>query len=401
VEASITHSEIRHVLIIPAWYPNGNDKLIGTYHKQFATALNQQGIKANLLYIDRQGVRQWPKYPFMKKFETESCDGFTAYLRKMPDIAKISYDRQMQSYVRYLKCLYRRYEAIHGKPDLLHAQVAVPAGYAACKLGEMLGVPVVLTEHASYFERFFEGREGVYGRYAVTHADAVTCVSAYMCEPYRKYGVAATVLPNIVDCKAFTRPRMPHSNLPLHLVTVSALRPGKRIDDAIRALKILRDHDALPTFRYTVVGDGTEEGRFRRIAAQEQMEDVVNFVGRKSKDEIAEILSQSDILLMVSDIETFGIPAVEALAAGVPVVSTRCRGPEGFLTPACAELCDCHSVEALAEAILRMVNRLPSMKSDELRAVASQFDAPAVAEQALALYRKVMRTDASSPKEID
>ena len=194
---------------------------------------------------------------------------------------------------------------------------------------------------------------------------------------------------------------MPHSNLPLHLVTVSALRPGKRIDDAIRALKILRDHDALPTFRYTVVGDGTEEDRFRRIAAQEQMEDVVNFVGRKSKDEVAEILLQSDILLMVSDIETFGIPAVEALAAGVPVVSTRCRGPEGFLTPACAELCDCHSVEALAEAILRMVNRLPSMKSDELRAVASQFDAPAVAEQALALYRKVMRTDASSPKEID
>ena len=375
-----------HVLVIPTWYPNGKDKLIGIYHKQFAEALATSGCKVGMLYIDRQGVKQWPRYPFMKKRYRISENGYVTYARRMPDLTKISYSLQMKSYRRVLDRLLREYIKDNGRPDVLHAQVAVPAGYAAVSLGKKYGIPVVITEHASYFERFFTGREGQYCRYALENADAVTCVGDFMLEGYKRHGIKATVLPNIVDCSIFRQPKTKADDGRLHLITVSALRPGKRIDDAIMALKRLKEEDRLPDFLYTVVGDGAKEAELKALAEREKMTDNVVFVGRKTREEIAALLAGADVLLMVSDIETFGIPAVEALAAGVPVVSTKCKGPEAFLTPDVSELCPCGSVSALADAIDRMVKRLATISEETVRATADRYDAPAVAQSAKELY---------------
>ena len=146
-----------HVLVIPTWYPNGEDKLIGVYHKLFCTALAEYGVKANMLYVDRQGLSSLPKYPTMQKLYEESNIGYMTYCRRMLDISKFSADAQLSAYYRTVEKLYKAYVKKHGKPDILHAHVTVPAGYAAAKLGEKYHIPVVITEHSSYFERFFEG----------------------------------------------------------------------------------------------------------------------------------------------------------------------------------------------------------------------------------------------------
>lgn len=85
----------------------------------------------------------------------------------------------------------------------------------------------------------------------------------------------------------------------------------------MQALKLLWEQYPEKSFLYTIVGDGQEEAFYKKTASELGLNDIVSFVGRKTESEIAEILSQTDALLMASDIETFGIPAVEALAAGV------------------------------------------------------------------------------------
>ena len=125
-----------HVLVIPTWYPNGEDKLIGVYHKLFCTALAEYGVKTNMLYIDRQGLSSLPKYPTMQKLYEESNTGYVTYCRRMLDVFKFSADAQLNAYCRTVEKLYKAYVKQHGKPDILHAHVTVPAGYAAAKLGE-------------------------------------------------------------------------------------------------------------------------------------------------------------------------------------------------------------------------------------------------------------------------
>lgn len=381
-----------HVLVLCTWYPSPKDKLIGIYHKIFCKALADYGVKANILYVERLPFSNVLRFPFLKKYSQEQNDGYTTYFRKMLHLGRLSYDLHMRSYVKNVERLYRRYEKLHGKPDVIHAQVTTPAGYAACILGKKLGIPVVITEHATYFETFFSGNDAPYAQYALKNADRLTCVGKFMVDIFAKNGGdGMQVLPNIVDCSTFSGPKARKADDVLRLTTVCALRPQKEIQIAAAALKILKEKADFPAFRYTVVGDGHYGDFYKNAVKELGMEEYVDFVGRKDSTEIAQILSHTDILLMPSSMETFGIPAIEALAAGVPVVSTRCCGPEGFLTPECSEMSNVNDPQSFADAIERMVHRLPTMNEQAVRAVAAQFDSEAVAKQAVGIYREIIK----------
>ena len=381
-------NERLHVLVIPTWYPNGKDKLIGIYHKTFCKALVENGtVDVNMLYIDRQGIRQLPKYPFMKKRYDDVYEGYTVYIRRMMSLSKLGYKVQVRSYTKTLEKLFKEYVKKHGKPDVIHAHVAVPAGYAAAVIGKKYGIPVVVTEHAFRHFSYPEAKEYVD---FVMENTRFTCVSEYLRTMLKEnHGISSEILANVVDTSVFSKPKKPCNDGVFRLVTVSALRPGKCVDDTIKALKILRDKNEIGKFEFTVVGNGEAEAIYRQAADDLNMNDVVKFVGRKTPEEASEYLSHADALVIASNIETFGIPAIEALAAGLPVVTTRCKGPEGFLDEKCAEFCEIENPEDLARAIKRMYDRKDSFDEDYLRSVAHRFGSESIANQAIGMYKEL------------
>ncbi len=382
-------NEKLHVLVIPTWYPNGQDKLIGIYHKTFCKVLAEGGkAKVNMLFIDRQGIKKLPQYPFMKKTWQEDCGCYTVYARKMLSRAKISFKLQTKAYARVLEKQFKAYMKLHGKPDVLHAHVAVPAGYGAALLGKKYHIPVVVTEHAFSPWTNPQGRE--FSDY-VAQNTRLTCVSGFLQKLFlEKRGVQSQVLPNVVDTAVFDRPRQPIEDGVYRLVTLSALRPGKCVDDTVKALKLLREKQAIGPFEFTVIGSGPEEGFYRQTAKELEMDDCVKFVGRKAPAEAAEYLSHADALVIASDMETFGIPAIEALAAGVSVVCTRCNGPEAFLDENCAELCAVRDPEDLARAIKAMYDRRGTFDESYLRSVAARFGSEAIVSQSLTIYNELI-----------
>lgn len=378
-----------HVLVIPTWYPKGRDALIGIYHKTFCKVLAETGkAKVNMLYVDRVGVKQLPQYPFMKKEYEEACEGYTMYARRMLSRAKISFKWQTRAYAKAMEKAFLSYVEKEGKPDILHAHVAVPAGYGAALIGKKYGIPVLLTEHA--FSPWAKPESQEFARFVAKNAK-ITTVSTFLQNMLReKYDTDSEILPNVVDTSVFEKPRALLNDGVYRLLTISALRYGKFVDVTIKALRLLRDRGEIGKFEFTVIGDGQTEDVYKQAAIDLEMTDCVKFVGRKTPAEAAEYLTHADALVIASDFETFGIPALEALAAGVPVVCTRCYGPETFLNDTCAEMCEFRNPEDLARAIKAMYERKGTFDEDALRSVAKAFGSEAIANRAFALYEELL-----------
>lgn len=376
-----------NILVIPTWYPSGKDKLMGIYHKEFCEALaKRENIKVNMLFIERERLNNPLKYLFMPKNDIIEEKEYTTYIRRMLNVEPISFDLQLKRYVKVLDKAFKKYLKNNPKPDIIHAMVTLPAGYAACILGKKYNIPVVVTEHASYFKRFFEGKNKKYGDYVLKNA-TFTTVSNYMKKEMKNYTNNCEVLPNLVNTDIFLGKRKKIQDL--RLVTVSALRQGKRIDDMIKAVKLLVEKDLNP--KLTIVGDGFLKDYYENKCHELGMDRYVNFIGRKNKEEIAKILLENNIFVISSEKETFCIPGIEALASGMPVVSTKCLGPEEYITDKCGKLVDVGDIKGLADAINEVYTHLEEYDVKELRKIADRYSRENVTKIAQKIYQKILK----------
>ena len=377
-----------HVLVIPTWYPNGADKLIGIYHKEYCEALANNNIKVNMLYVDRQKISHPIKYLMMPKKEIIKEKNYTIYMRKNFDIRRINYDLSMSNYYKCLEKAFKEYIKENGMPDILHAQVTIPAGYATCKLGKKYNIPVVVTEHATYYERFFNDENKKYSDFVLNNS-YYTTVSKYMADWILKKYKQCDVLPNLIEVDNFKLPRKKIKDL--KLITVVALRKVKRVDDIIEALKIIVEEKKVNNATLTVVGDGLDATYFKNRCSELNMDKYVTFVGKKNKKEIAKILNQHNIYVMSSQIETFGIPAIEAFASGMPVVATKCLGPEEFVDSKNGKLIPIGDPKKMADAILDVYNNLDKYDIKYLRKTADKYSAKSVADTAIKIYKQLLK----------
>ena len=149
-------------------------------------------------------------------------------MRKNLDIRRFNYFSWIKNSWKTLEKAFKDYIKANGMPDILHAQVTIPAGYAVCKLGEKYNIPVVVTEHATYYERFFNEENIKYSQYVLNHS-YYTTVSKYMADNILKKYKQCDVLPNLIDTDNFIMPRKKVDGL--KLITVVGLRRVKRVDD--------------------------------------------------------------------------------------------------------------------------------------------------------------------------
>ena len=379
-----------NILVIPSWYPNGLDQLMGIYHKEFCEALAMSNnIRVNMLFIERERLNNPLKFLFMPKHKKISEKNYYVHITRMLNRERLNYKWQIHSYVKVLDHAFKAYLKENPKPDVIHAMVTIPAGYAACVLGKKYNIPVVITEHASYAKTLFEGKNKPFGLYALNNARYFTTVSKYMLEEIPNSNTPKDVLPNLVDTNFF---KLPHKKVSgLKLIQVCAFRKGKRIEDMLKALKIIVDKKEIKDISLTIVGDGYLKDYYQNTCHELGLDAYVNFVGRKTKKEIATILNEHNIFVITSDKETFCIPGIEALASGMPIVSTKCLGPEEYIDEKNGKLINVGDIEALANAIIEVYKNLDQYDISYLRATAERYSPKNITNKALKIYKEVIK----------
>ena len=264
------------------------------------------------------------------------------------------------------------YAERQGCPDLIHAQSAQWAAAAAARAGDALGIPYVVVEHFSgYRENTLFSWQWDLVEEGFRHADAIACVSPSLRQDLVTRGlVSATevsILPNTVD-PTFFRP--PHGSEatpkpdrgPFHLVTVTRLVPTKGIDTLLRAMARVPGAVTL-----TVVGEGPEATALQQLTERLDIEDRVRFTGGLDRTGVRAAYWSANAFVLPSRAETFGVVLLEAMATGLPVIATRCGGPQEIVDPSSGHLVPVDDADALAAAIQSLAQSDDPFDSAQIR----------------------------------
>jgi L-malate glycosyltransferase len=256
--------------------------------------------------------------------------------------------------------------------DIVHAHYAIPHATAACLARQVLAarhphaVPrVVTTLHGTDITLL--GSDPSYSEivaFGIEQSDGVTAVSdSLAADTRRELGVSCDirVIPNFIDCDSYRRTdvsqlrqRLAPAGEPL-LIHVSNFRPVKRITAVVDVFARVRA--SMPA-RLLMVGDGPETGAAVKLAKDLGVGNDVAFVGEQ--DSVIPLLSASDVFLLPSAQESFGLAALEAMACGVPVVASKVGGlPEVVESGVTGFLHEADDVDGMAASVRRLLSDRP------------------------------------------
>ena len=290
------------------------------------------------------------------------------------------------------------------KIDVLHVHYAIPHAYAAYMAKKMLHeegivLPIVTTLHGT--DITLVGSHPFYKTavtFSINKSDAVTSVSQNLKEDTQRLfntNKEIKVIPNFIDIDKYETTftdcardllALPEERVITH---VSNFRPVKRIADVIEIFfKIQKEMPA----KLMMVGEGPERKQAEQLCKTYDIEDKVVFLG--NSNEVDKILCFSDLFLLPSQTESFGLAALEAMASGVPVISSNSGGiPEvniegvsGFLSPVGA-------VDEMAQNAIKILKDEAVLETFKkgAKATASKFDIHEIVPFYEAIYEEALQ----------
>jgi L-malate glycosyltransferase len=290
--------------------------------------------------------------------------------------------------------------------DLLHVHYAIPhasAAYMAKKIVEKQGrtIPVITTLHGT--DITLVGKDKTYApvvTFSINESDSITAVSDNLRqETFNSFAITKDiqVIHNFVDVArfskkpidAFRRVIAPHGEK--ILVHASNFRGVKRVQDVVKIFAKVRKE--LPA-KLLMVGDGPERPAMENLVKELRITEDVRFLGKQ--EQIEEIMVVSDLFILPSEYESFGLAALEAMAARMPVISTNAGGlPEINIQGETGYMADVGDVDGMSQYAIELLkdeDKLLQFKQNAYEQ-ACKFDILNIVPIYEKLYSKYCRMD--------
>ena len=290
------------------------------------------------------------------------------------------------------------------KLDILHVHYAIPHAATAYMAKQILKeeniiIPVITTLHGT--DITLVGRDITYSpvvRFSINQSDGVTAVSEDLkSDTYEHFNITKEieVIPNFVDFARFRKSNKDHFRKAIApngekiLIHTSNFRKVKRVQDVVMMFNIVRKSI---NSKLLLVGDGPDRQQIEQLCRTLSNCEDVRFLGKQ--EAVEELLAVSDLFILPSESESFGLAALEAMACHVPVISSNAGGiPEINIDGVTGFACQVGDVEDMAEKALMLLQDEDMLKKfkDNAFAQAEKFDVHKIMPMYEDMYERIIK----------
>lgn len=359
------------------------DKMLGLFPFDQAKALSSNGVKVVYFGVDLRSIRRKRRLGY----GTGVLDGVEWHSLAFP-IGKLP-----SSIFDFIgtKCLQWLYNRVFGDgcgPDVIHSHF-VSMSILTYPLAKKHNLPLIITEHSSSLNSEVVSKQLIErAKPAFKSAAEVIAVSTCLADRIKLFfNVNAVVIPNIIDVKVFSDVnKEPHQFF--NIVSVARLSPEKRINLLINCMENLKSENG---YHLHIIGDGSLKNDLEELVNEKRLRNVVTFHGKLTREKIAKLYSTMDCFSLFSKRETFGVVYLEAIAAGLPVIATKCGGPEDFITKETGLFVNENNDEQVLAAFRYLHDNLYRYNREEMRNfVISRYSPAAITERIIKVYNSVI-----------
>lgn len=322
----------KHILIIPSWYVNSYNKLSGSFFREQAIALaKNKNLKIGLIAVQKIGIKPIINTRKISFKQNNYIDNnVITYIQEYPYIIRNGKLAEIIQ-LKFFKKIFKAYVAQHGLPDLVHLH-SFYSGNIVLWLKKHFNIPYVVTEHSS---AFFRNTLTPFQKNIAREVFEKSKLNLAVSEQFSKYlneiyQVDFEYLPNIVNNIFINDNKQTSIKNDFLFINVAFLDKNKN-----QTLLIQAFYDAFKVnknIKLWIIGDGSEFNNLNDLINQLNMTEQIFLLGRANRDEVRNLLSQAKVFVLSSKFETFGVAIIEALGMGLPVISTKCGGPESIIT---------------------------------------------------------------------
>jgi glycosyltransferase involved in cell wall biosynthesis len=370
------------ILLLTHSYPDEPVAWRGMFIREQAMALSREHEVIVVYFkVDYSHFGPFSKYSFIKRNNGPIVEYTLTTARSFPVITQWKYLADTYRFIER--------EVFSGKKiDIIHSHLSYPAGFLGTILQRRKKIPNVVTEH-SWITNYFRSRiHKISVRYTLKNACAVVAVSSTLSKNIRAfYDREITVIPNVVNVDAFSV-HTSRGNGKLNIGLLGGMNNNlKGIDILLNAVALTGDLN----LTVHIGGTGKLLDDYKSLAARFGITDKCIFYGEIKHENKSAFYSGLDVYIMASRRETFGVVVVEAMASGLPIIATRCGGPEEIVTTSTGILIDKENPAELANAIREISVKLKLYNADAIRGYAvSGYSPEKVCGAITALYHTIL-----------
>ena len=359
------NKERKHIVFLARWYPHRYDPMFGLFvqrHAEAAALFNDITVvycqqttdngQQTLSTDNQQTARTYCIRPFeIVRTLENNVDTIRIYYKKPKN--------KILSLLRFYRANMIGLKLCKSPVDLIHVHILTRLGVIAWIQKLLHKTPYIITEHWS---RYLPGNDfgGFFRKLAtkvvVRDAKLVTTVTDNLAKAMQNHGLKNdnyVVLPNVVNLDMFHISEK-KNNTPCKIIHVSCFEDkSKNISGLLESLKIVEQKGI--DFQCTLIGEGMDFDFMKAKAEELQLINKVSFTGLLEGQKLADELSSGDFLVLSSNYENMPVVILEALASGLPVVSTNVGGIKEMIDETKGILVEPRNKEALAEAIIKMI----------------------------------------------